>query len=108
MKQGRFAHSKLASKEYRDEVNAIILNDSDLEELCVKAGDLVTVRTRWGEGKYRSRKGDVPRKVGFIPYGMPGNKLVGPETKASGMPAYKGLKAIVEGHKAQDKEKDLR
>lgn len=93
--QGSFAGHGKECVDYTREVNTILLNQEDMQSLGVASGWPVKVRSLWGEARYRCKKGDVPRGIGFLPYGPAANELVGSDTGATGMPLYKGFVVVV-------------
>jgi formylmethanofuran dehydrogenase subunit D len=80
---------------YREETGTIEVHSSVLERLGVKEGDLVQVKTSFGEAIFSCRRGEVPEKVAFIPYGLAANRLIGAGTGGSGMPGFKGIPVVV-------------
>jgi len=95
IKQGMGIYAGKDSDLYREETETVELNGSVLERLGIQEGDLVRVKTAHGEGVFACRKGEVPEKVAFIPYGLAANSLIGAGTSGSGMPSFKGIPAVV-------------
>lgn len=94
--QGSFAGHGKEWSQYAQEVNTIFLSEEDIRTLGVSPGQAVRVKSQSGEARCRCKKGDLPQKVGFLPYGRIANILVGSDTGATGMPLYKGLVVTVE------------
>ncbi len=96
IKQGENVENKF-SKEYFEAVSVIELDEEDMEELGVKDGDRVKVKTDYGEVVLRVKKAEGRQKgIGFIPFGPYFSILISSETRSVGMPLYKGVKAIIE------------
>ncbi len=96
IKQGENVEDKF-SKEYFEAVSIIELDDEDMEELGVKEGDRVKVKTEYGEVVLKVKKAEGKQKgVAFIPFGPYFSKLISAKTRSVGMPLYKGIKARIE------------
>ena len=96
-KQGRALHLGKDSPEYVEEVSTLEMNELDMEEMGLKDGDEVRVRTKEGEVLVRCRRSDaLPRGIIFMPYGLPANALIGADTGGTGMPDSKGIEAEIE------------
>ncbi|HDN80909.1 MAG: formylmethanofuran dehydrogenase [Chloroflexi bacterium] len=95
-KQGRALHTGKDSPEYLEEVSTLEMNEADMEEMGLKDGDEVRVRSKEGEITVRCRRSDsLPRGIIFIPYGPPANTLIGVDTDGTGMPDSKGIEVEI-------------
>ena len=93
--QGATVEEKL-TEEYFKAVSYIELNEEDYKTLGLQEGDRVKVKTDFGEVVVFARKGSVPKGVAFIPMGPYANQVIDPNTDGTGMPQFKGVKAVVE------------
>ncbi|MHA1229088.1 MAG: molybdopterin dinucleotide binding domain-containing protein [Candidatus Helarchaeota archaeon] len=98
IEQGRaYEGSKLTDEMVR--AGAIVeLDPSDLAELDVMTGTIVTVKTEFGEVAVRAVKSpNAPHKgLAFIPMGPWANQVVNPDTTGVGTPSYKGISCTIE------------
>ncbi len=95
LNQGATVEEKL-SEEYFNSVNYIELNEEDFKELGLQDGDRVKVKTEFGEVVVYAKKSDVPKGVAFIPMGPYANQVIDASTNGTGMPRFKGVRAVVE------------
>jgi formylmethanofuran dehydrogenase subunit D len=96
MTQGQMLHLGKMAKEYVEEISTLRMNAKDIEELQLKDGDRVRLKTPHGSTVLKFKKGDVPEGMVFIAYGRIINPIIGSETQATGMPDMKGIEAEVE------------
>lgn len=82
--------------EYTAGVSVVEMNPEDMRHLGVRPGDRVRLRTGSGEAVATCVAGDLPPGLFSMPLGPAANALVGPETGATGMPAFKGFSVTVE------------
>jgi formylmethanofuran dehydrogenase subunit D len=94
--QGRGLHEGKRSEAYWRAVNLVEMNQEDMTRMGIEAGRMVRVRTDAGEVRVPVHAATLPSRVIFIPMGPVANELIGGDTEASGMPAFKGLLAEVE------------
>lgn len=88
---------------YYEATTQVRLDPKDLEKLQVEAGDIVEVKTEYGEVVLRATLAPRPSEgIAFIPYGPWANCLIDGGTDSTGMPTMKGLKATITP--APDKE----
>ena len=82
----------------------IHMNREDLGGLGLDRRALVRVTSTFGEVVLKAEEAEeeLPRGLAFMPYGPWANKLVGGDTGATGMPAFKGLEVKVQREVAQD------
>ena len=95
-KQGQALHKGKDSDEYRQATGFVEVGRPDRERLGVQEGQRVRVRTAFGEVELELRESDLPEGMIFVPMGPTANALIGAETRGTGMPDSKGLKAEVE------------
>jgi formylmethanofuran dehydrogenase subunit D len=95
IEQGENLEHKM-SEEYFNAVAVCELNDKDMEKLGVSPDEKVKVKTRYGEVIVKAKKGKgYPEGIAFIPMGPWANAVVSANTRGAGMPAYKGLDAVI-------------
>jgi len=94
--QGKALHKGKGSDEYRRATEYVGMSVSDKERLGIREGRHVRVRTAHGEAELEMREGDLPDGMIFVPMGPAANRLIGSETRGTGMPDSKGLTAEVE------------
>jgi formylmethanofuran dehydrogenase subunit D len=95
-KQGAALHKGKDSDEYRQATGFVEMSRADMEHLGIEKGQLVRVRTAFGEAELELRESDLPERMIFVPMGPAANALIGAETRGTGMPDSKGLEAEVE------------
>ena len=104
-KQGAALHKGKDSDEYRQATGFVEMSRADRERLAPLAPQgwgergavqRVRVRTAFGEAEFELREGNLPEGIIFAPLGPAANALIGAETRGTGMPDSKGLKAEVE------------
>ena len=96
IKQGEALHKGKDSDEYRQATGFVEMGRPDRERLGIEEGQHVRVRTAFGEAELELRESDLPEGMIFVPMGPAANRLIGTETRGTGMPDSKGLKAEVE------------
>jgi formylmethanofuran dehydrogenase subunit D len=74
------------------------MDPSDMKKIGVLTGDIVAVKTNFGEVIVRAIKSeDAPHSgIAFIPMGPWANQVTNSNTDSIGMPSFKGMKATVE------------
>lgn len=79
------------------------LDPGDMEQLGVKEGETIRVRTAAGEVVVKAVKStqEPHPGVAFIPLGPWASAVVDPDTTSTGMPSLKGVKATVEAAKGE-------
>lgn len=79
------------------------LDPKDMEALGAADGDTVKVSTEAGEVYVRVTKStqEPHRGLAFIPLGPWANAVIGFDTSSTGMPSFKGVKAVIELSKEQ-------
>lgn len=93
--QGENLENKM-SEEYFNAVAICELNEGDMARLGVSADENVKVKTDYGEVVVKAKKAKgYPEGIAFIPMGPWANALVSANTRGAGMPAYKGLDAVI-------------
>ncbi|RLE47922.1 MAG: tRNA CCA-pyrophosphorylase [Candidatus Methanomethylicota archaeon] len=93
--QGATVEEKL-TEEYFKAVSYIELSEDDYKALGLQEGDKVKVKTEFGEVVVFAKKGDLPKGIAFIPMGPYANQVIDPSTDGTGMPQFKGVKAVIE------------
>ncbi|MCP4193950.1 MAG: formylmethanofuran dehydrogenase [Planctomycetaceae bacterium] len=86
--EGKFGES------YQSEINALQLNETDMEKLGLSAGRRVRIKSDHGQIDVAIKaapKGELPEGLLFIAYGDLSSRLMGGDTHGSGMPTSKGL-----------------
>lgn len=84
------------SDRYSKSVSQISLSQVNLDKMGVQEGGLVEVITSYGSVVVYCRAGaGLDDSVAFFPYGLWSNQVFGSSTKGTGMPLFKGLKAMV-------------
>ncbi|WXG45911.1 MAG: molybdopterin dinucleotide binding domain-containing protein [Candidatus Atabeyarchaeum deiterrae] len=74
------------------------MDPNDMKKIGVITGDIVTVKTNFGQIIVRVVKSEDTPHVGiaFIPMGPWANQVVNPETDSIGMPSFRGMNATIE------------
>ena len=94
--QGRYINIGKDTDEYRAMVSVISMNAQDLEQLGLRPGMQVRVRSEWGESIFQCEVGELPQGIVFTLYGPPTCALIGGQTDGTGMPAQKGFEVEIE------------
>jgi formylmethanofuran dehydrogenase subunit D len=81
---------------YRESTNAIEMSPADMARLGLHDGDMVRLRTRYGEATVKCRPEEISEGLGFMAFGPATGHLIGAETHASGMPDTKGFEVELE------------
>jgi formylmethanofuran dehydrogenase subunit D len=93
--QGKTVEEKL-SEEYFKAVSYCELSKEDFEALGLAEGDRVKIKSDFGEVVVFARIGDLPRGIIFIPMGPYANAVISEDTDGTGMPRFKGVRAVVD------------
>ncbi len=93
--QGKSVEEKF-SDEYFRAVSFCEISEEDFKSLKLNEGDRVKVRTDFGEVVLFAKKGNLPKGIIFIPLGPYANQVISDATDGTGMPRFKGVKAIIE------------
>ncbi len=93
--QGATVEEKL-TEEYFKAVSYVELSEEDFNALNLQEGDRVKVKTDFGEVVVFAKKSNIPKGLAFIPMGPYANQVIDPATDGTGMPQYKGVKAVIE------------
>jgi formylmethanofuran dehydrogenase subunit D len=74
------------------------MDPEDMKKIGVITGDIVSVKTDFGQVILRVVKSEDTPHVGivFVPMGPWANQLVDPNTNSIGMPSFKEMKATIE------------
>lgn len=94
-KQGTSLEIGKTSKEYFENVAAILMNEADMKEIGVEEGEPVEVKTERGSTVVKCKKSEVDRGIAFMPYGPWASMIIGKDTQGTGMPDSKGFKAEI-------------
>lgn len=89
-KQGSLINVGKDSEEYQELTNSMTMASQDMAEVGIVDGQMVLVRTQFGEGSFKCQAGKIPVGMIFIPYGPPTCRLMGGDTDGTGMPTSKG------------------
>ncbi len=83
---------------YTDSAAVVELDPGDMKKLGAKEGDTLKVSTEAGEVFVKAVKSSQEPHDGlvFIPMGPWANAIVNCDTSSTGMPSFKGGKAVVE------------
>jgi formylmethanofuran dehydrogenase subunit D len=85
------------SELYFNSVSYVELSQTDAEVLGINEDQPVVVTTDYGFVVLKSKISKVLEKgLAFVPYGLWSNQVFSSETEGTGMPLYKGIKAIIE------------
>jgi formylmethanofuran dehydrogenase subunit D len=95
-KQGVNVNIGKDGEEFIAITTTLTLHSDDLSALGINVGDLVRVRSEFGEAEFKTEQGKVPQGMAFVPYGPPTCKLMGGNTDGTGMPTSKGWEVDVE------------
>jgi formylmethanofuran dehydrogenase subunit D len=103
--QGTSLEIGKSSEEYFRNVAIVELSAADAEKLKIGDGDNVEISTQYGSVVVKGRisKG-LEHGSAFVPYGPWANQVLGGPTRGTGMPTFRGVKAIVkpaEGREVQ-------
>jgi formylmethanofuran dehydrogenase subunit D len=101
--QGEAMEAGKELDSYKNSAGVCELDPGDMEQLGVKEGETVRVRTAAGEVLVKAAKStqEPHPGVAFIPLGPWANAVVDPDTSSTGMPSLKGVKATVEAAKGE-------
>ncbi|PKP60445.1 MAG: tRNA CCA-pyrophosphorylase [Candidatus Altiarchaeales archaeon HGW-Altiarchaeales-1] len=91
LKQGMTIEESKISQSYQDACAIAFLNEKDITKFCMKEGDLIKVKSNYGEVVVKCSKGAVGENELFIPMGPWANILIGGNTDGTGMPDFKGI-----------------
>lgn len=86
------------TREYFESAAVIEVDPTDMEKLGVRRGDVVRVKTQYGEAVLKAVKSaNAPHEgIAFVPLGPWANLLINPETDTQGMPSFKNVPAVLE------------
>ncbi len=91
LKQGITMEESKISQSYQDTCAVAYLNEKDMMKFGIKEGDLIKVKSDYGEVVVKCFKGSVDEENLFIPMGPWANTLIGGNTDGTGMPNFKGI-----------------
>jgi formylmethanofuran dehydrogenase subunit D len=94
--QGTGISTGKSQEDYQTETSALQLNRSDMEKFGLSEGDVVRVKTGYGQTTAHCRSADLPDGMAFMAFGPATSQLSGGETYASGMPDTKGFEIELE------------
>src|SRR5687768_7147047 len=89
-KQGTLINVGKESEEYQALTNSMTMAAEDMAEAGIAAGQMVLIRTEFGEAPFKCEAGKIPLGMIFVPYGPPTCRLMGGDTDGTGMPTSKG------------------
>jgi len=98
-KQGCGISEGKFNESYQSEINALQVNDVDMERLGLSNGSRVRLVSEHGQidvAVKTAPKDELPVGLLFIAYGDLSSKLMGGDTHGSGMPTSKGLDVTLE------------
>jgi formylmethanofuran dehydrogenase subunit D len=90
LKQGMAMEENKFSQNYQDVCATAFLNEKDMEKFNLKDGDLIKVKTIYGEVVVKCKKGEIEEGNLFIPMGPWANMLISSKD-GTGMPDFKGI-----------------
>lgn len=84
------------SREYFDAVSYVEVNPGDISEFGLREGVPAFLTTEHGGAvlSWRPSEG-LPHGMVFVPYGIWANQVLGWDTRCTGTPQYKGVKARI-------------
>ena len=94
-KQGTSLEMGKTSEEYSNNVAVIMMNENNMKKIGVKEGEHVEVKTKFGSVVVRCGESRIDCGIAFMPYGPWANMLTGSDTRGTGMPDSKGVKATI-------------
>lgn len=96
--QGQSREISKTSPRYEETVAVCMLDPADMETLRISTGTHVRVTTAFGHVVVKGLTSTQAPHAGmaFMPCGPWASVVVDPETKGTGMPAFKGIDAEVE------------
>jgi formylmethanofuran dehydrogenase subunit D len=88
---------------YTDSTAVCELDPEDMKKLGAVDGDTLKISTEAGEVFVKAVKSsqESPEGLAFIPMGPWANSVIGFDTSSTGMPSFKGVKAVIELAKDQ-------
>lgn len=88
---------------YTDSAAVCELDPGDMKKLGAVDGDTLKISTEAGEVFVKAVKSsqESPEGLAFIPMGPWANAVIGFDTSSTGMPSFKGVKAVIELAKDQ-------
>jgi len=86
------------SQAYVKAAAVCYMDPEDMKKIGVITGDIVLIKTDFGQVVLRVVKSEDTPHVGvaFVPMGPWANQVVNPNTDSIGMPSFKGMKATIE------------
>lgn len=94
-KQGTLINVGKESEEYQALTNSMTMAAEDMAEAGITPGQMVLIRTKFGEASFKCEAGKIPLGMIFVPYGPPTCRLMGGDTDGTGMPTSKGWEVEV-------------
>lgn len=97
-KQGTSLNVGKLKEEYLEVTSTLQMNEKDMQELGLQAGDKVRLVSKTGQAVVScspAKAGDLPPGMLFIPYGPPSCELMDSDTAGSGMPVSKQIRVSV-------------
>ena len=96
LKQGVGLELGKTSEDYFNSVNYVEVNPKDAARFGLKDGAPVSLSTNHGEVilNWRVHEG-LPQGLAFVPYGIWANQVLGCDTRCTGTPHFKGVKARI-------------
>ena len=86
--------------EYRAATTVLELSQADMDRHGLHDGDMVRLKSRYGEATVQCRSEKLPDGMAFMAFGSTINQLVGSETYSTGMPDTKGIEIELEKSQA--------
>lgn len=97
IKQAHGMHVGKDSDAYREATEIAWMHPDDLARLALADGRRVALRSPHGRVEVVAVPSDIPAGLVFVPMGPTANKLIGPDTEGTGMPAFKGTAVEADG-----------
>jgi formylmethanofuran dehydrogenase subunit D len=95
-KQGTGISIGKEQEEYQVATSVLELSLEDMDRYGLKEGDMVKIKSQFGETTATCRSQKLPEGLAFMAFGPATSPLLGSETHATGMPDSKGFEIELE------------
>ena len=104
LNQGRGAMTGKLGGYYQRNVAVLYMNGEDLNEIGLGHKGLVRISSEFGQVVVRAAEAEeeLPRGLGYMPYGPWASTLVASDTSGTGMPSMKNVHVKVEIETSED------
>lgn len=103
-KQGATMEKGKFSEEYTREISMLNMNPEDISALDLKEDMRAVLQSDDAEIIVTCREAEGPKGLFFLPLGQAANRLIGKETRGTGVPDFKGIPVRVRAANLTDKE----